>query len=135
MAKMDYNSINFRNKDVDKFATKFGKEKTDPEEQAKKDAIRTKGMTENEINLYNQKSKFGQKVFAKQTAKQHLADEQAKNKPAEPAAPKLTPQEQEALRVSKNARRTNTLNAAANILTPIAQTAVEITKSRQQSQP
>ena len=63
MAKIDYNAINFRNKDVDKFSTRFGN--GDPEKGASKDEVRTAGMTEKQKNLYNLKGELGQKMYAK----------------------------------------------------------------------
>jgi hypothetical protein len=132
MAKMDYNSINFKNKDIDKFSTKFGKEKTDPEKEKARKANQTAGMTQNEINLYNQKGKLGQKHFAKVTAKKHLADEQNKNAPVVVEEKPMTPQEREALKVSKNSRRTNMLNAVGNVITPVVEAGIEGYKARQE---
>lgn len=43
MAKMDYNAINFKNKDVDKFSTKFNKQQGDPK---KKDTQATADSTD-----------------------------------------------------------------------------------------
>jgi hypothetical protein len=53
MAKMDYNSISFRNSDVDKFKGKFGKGQTEKNVTVKPSAeqvSRVKGRMESDIN-------------------------------------------------------------------------------------
>jgi len=97
MAKMDYNAINFRNKDVDKFSTKFGKTNGDPEKSSSTKPDRTAGMTEGEKNLYNLKGELGQKIFAKKIAKENVREEAKKNSTTSTTAPDTTKPEKKVL--------------------------------------
>ena len=119
MANTNYDAISFKNKDIDKFATKFGQTKKDPEEQAKQDVVRTKGMTEDQVNLYNQKGNLSKKIYAKGIAKDNLRAEYNANKPVEPPKLELTPEEKKA----RSTRRKETVgaigDAIGNVVSPI----------------
>jgi len=134
MAKMDYNAINFRNKDVDKFSTKFGKEKTNPEQQAKKDEVRTKGMTENQVNLYNQKGEFGKKRYAKGVAKENVQKEEEANKPAATPKVELTPEQKLAKSKQRSENIGTFVGAVGNAATPIVKEIVAGKVARSQNQ-
>jgi len=135
MAKMDYNAINFKNKDIDKFANKFGKTKIDPETKAKQDAVRTKGMTENQVNLYNQKGEFGKKMYAKKVAKDNVKAEANKNKPAEPAKVELTPEQKNAQSKQRAENAGTFIGALGQAAAPIAKEIIagKVARSQQQN--
>lgn len=122
MAKTNYDAINFRNKDVDKFATKFNK--VDPETKAKQDEIRTKGMTENQINLYNQKSEFGKKRYAKGVAKDNVKAEENAKKPAPAPKVELTPEQQLAKSKQRSENVGTFVGAIGNAAAPIVKEVV-----------
>jgi hypothetical protein len=117
MAKIDYNAINFKNRDIDKFSTKFGQTKTDPETKAKQDAIRTKGMTENQINLYNQKGALGQKIYAKNVAKKNVATESGKSSTTDKSTKStLTPEQKETKKTNRSERLNKTLGTVGTLV-------------------
>ena len=114
MAKIDYNAINFRNKDVDKFSTRFGN--GDPEKGASKDAVRTAGMTDAQKNLYNLKGELGQKMYAKKVAKENVKTETGKSSTTEKSTKStLTPEQQETKKTNRGERFTKALGAVGSL--------------------
>jgi len=119
MAKMDYNAINFRNKDVDKFSTRFNK--VDPEKDAARKATQTAGMTEAQKNLYNQKGAFGQKMYAKKVAKTNVTAETANNTDrssttTKPAKTVLTPEQKETKKTNRSERLNKTMSTVGTLV-------------------
>ena len=114
MAKMNYDAINFKNKDVDKFSTRFNK--VDPEKGASKDAIRTAGMTDNQKNLYNLKGELGQKMYAKKVAKENVKTEIGKSSTtAKPTKTTLTPEQKETKKTNRSERLNKTLSTVGTV--------------------
>jgi len=119
MAKTNYDAINFKNKDIDKFATKFGQTKKDPEEQYEKDLVRTKFMTEDQVNLYNQKGNLGKKVYAKGIVKDNVRYEDNINKPVKPPKLELTPEEKKARSTRRKETAGKIGEALGDLVSPI----------------
>lgn len=112
MAKqnIDYNAIAFKNRDIDRFSTRFGN--GDPEKGASKDAIRTAGMTDAQKNLYNLKGELGQKIYAKKVAKENVKKESTSSTTdAKKAKTTLTPEQQETKKSNRGERFTKGLTA------------------------
>lgn len=115
MAKIDYNAINFKNKDVDRFSTRFGN--GDPEKGASKDAVRTAGMTENQKNLYNLKGELGQKIYAKKVAKENVKNEASKSSTtAKNSKTELTPEQKETKKTNRSERVNKTLGTVGTLV-------------------
>lgn len=104
----DYNAINFKNRDIDKFSTRFGKQ-TDPEKD--KDAMRTEGMTDSQRRLYNQKGELGQKIYAKKVAKENVRKEAEST-----ATPKVKTSKTEEQRTGRNERVNKTLSTVGTLV-------------------
>lgn len=122
---MNYDAIAFKNRDIDKFSTKFGKDKTDPEKEAAKDAMRTKGMTENQKNLYNLKGELGQRMYAKKVAKENVKAEANKSSSTastvneKPKKPTLTVAEKETKKTNRGERVNKGLTALGTLASSI----------------
>lgn len=110
MAKqnIDYNAIAFKNRDIDRFSTRFGN--NDPEKGASKDAARTAGMTDAQKNLYNLKGELGQRMYAKKVAKENVKNESASSATnTRKAKNELTPEQKETRKTNRGERLTKGL--------------------------
>lgn len=120
MAKLDYNSINFRNKDIDKFSTKFGN--GDPEKEKARKAAQTEGMTDAQRINYNQKGRLGQKIYSRRIASENAQKESeminsssgsAKSKSKPTRAEKVAARREYNLALSEKGGRGKTLKTLA----------------------
>lgn len=120
MAKLDYNSINFRNKDIDKMSGRFGN--GDPEKDKARRAAQTEGMTNAQKINYNQKSRLGQKIYSKKIASENAkkesemlksSSESVKSKPKQTRAERVEARRNYNLSLAEKGGRGKTLKTIA----------------------